>query len=246
MFQLIFFLAIGYSSLVTGQGWTQIPEGLIQLSGNLNYVWGVDNEQNIFMCQRPCTGTWSQIPGALVQLDVDDLFVWGVNAADEIWFRPVDGSGNWTSVPGRLIHVSASGNSYIWGTTRGHSIFKCKKPCTGEDWVRVDGLLKQIDGGEREVCGVSRNNRVYCRPVDGSGAWRYISAGFKHVSTSGSYDIFAIKTDGKIHRCRKPCIGQWIELDHTSYTAFGQCDATANALFAVDSNLSLWKKEFPL
>ena len=237
-------LVVGYSSLVTGQGWTQIPEGLIQLSGNLNYVWGVNGNGNIFMCQRPCTGAWTQISGALVQLDVDDQFIWGVNAANQIWYRPVDGSGSWTRVSGGLIHVSASGNGYIWGINSVHSIYKCKKPCTG-GWTLVQGQLKQIDGGEREVCGVNRNNQLYCRPVDGSGTWRLVSAGYKHVTTSGSYDLYAIKTDGNIYRCRKPCIGQWIELTH-SYSSFGQCDATANALFAVDSNRTLWRKDFPL
>ena len=56
-------------------------------------------------------------------------------------------------VPGALIHVSASGNGYIWGVNKNYQIFKCKKPCNGE-WVRIDGGLKQIDGGYGYVYGV--------------------------------------------------------------------------------------------
>ena len=242
---ILLFTAIVSSALVSGQGWSQIPEGLVSLSGNLNYIWGVNSGDQIFKCQRPCTGSWTRIPGALVQVDVDDQFVWGVNSGDAIYYRPVDGSGAWTRVRGLLIHVSASGNGYIWGVNRANNIFKCKKPCTG-GWVGVDGLLRQIDGGEREVCGVNAGNNLYCRPVDGSGAWRLVSSGFKHVSTSGTYDLHAINTDEKMMRCRKPCLGQWISIDHSNNIRFRQCDATANALFAVDTSQTLWRKDFPL
>ena len=238
-------VALCCTSLVNAQGWMQIPEGLIQISGNINYVWGVDSNNHIFMCERPCTGTWRRIRGSLVQVDVDDQFAWGVNHEDRIFFRNVDGTGDWTNVIGGLTHVSASGNGYVWGVNRSHEIFKCKKPCTGS-WVLVDGGLKQIDGGEREVCGVNTNNHLYCRPVDGSGSWRFITAGYKHVSTSGLYEIHAVTTEGKINHCRKPCIGQWISLDHPNNIRFNQCDATANALFGVDTRRTLWKKDFPL
>ena len=243
----IFIIAVALccTSLVNVQGWMQIPEGLIQISGNLNYIWGIDHNNHIFMCGRPCTGAWRQIPGALFQVDVDDQFVWGVGPGDTIFFRNVDGTGDWTQVTGGLTHVSASGNCYVWGVNRSHNIYKCKKPCTG-NWELVDGGLKQIDGGEREVCGISPNNQLYCRPVDGSGSWRFITAGYKHVSTSGSYEIYGITTEGKINRCRKPCIGQWIKLDHPNDICFSQCDATANALFGVDTGRALWKKVFPL
>ena len=243
---ILLFTAIVSCALVSGQGWSQIPEGLISLSGNLNYIWGVNSDHQIFMCQRPCTGSWRQIPGGLVQVDVDDQFVWGVSPILEVFYRPVDGSGSWVHVvPQHMIHVSASGNGYVWATNSSHSIFKCKKPCSG-NWILVNGGLKQIDGGEREVCGIAYDNGLYCRPVDGSGAWRLVSPGFKHVSTSGTYDLHAINTDGKILRCRKPCLGQWISIDHSNNIRFRQCDATANALFAVDTSQTLWRKDFPL
>ena len=232
-------------SCVSGQGWTKIPRGLVQVSGNINHVWGLDKDNKIYMCPRPCKGAWKEIPGALVQLDVDDQYVWGVNKNDDIFVRPVDGSGNWKRIGGKLIHVSASGSGYVWGTNRGNQIFKCKKPCTGA-WQRVDGGLRMIDGGEREVCGVNRGNNLYCRPVDGSRRWRHLGGGFKYVTTSGPYDIFAVTTKDEIFRCRKPCIGQFIQVGHDKITRLSQCDATTNALFGVDSGQSIWRKDFPL
>ena len=233
------------ATITNGQGWTQIPRGLTQVSGSLNYIWGVDKNMDIFTCLRPCTGTWKHIPGKLVQVDVDDHEVWGVNKDDNIFMRPIDGSGDWKHINGKLIHVSASGNGYVWGTNRGNQIFKCKKPCTGQ-WIRVNGGLKQIDGGQREVCGVNRGNSVYCLPIDGSGSWRLIPGRMKQVSTSGTYDLFGVSDKCEIYRCRKPCIGQWIQLGHNEITQPAQCDATVNALFGVDSGSSVWRKDLPL
>ena len=190
-------------------------------------------------------GAWRLIEGLLVQLDVDDEFVWGVNSNDNIYVRPVDGSGSWSQITGRLIHVSASGNGYVWGTNRANNIYKCKKPCKGS-WQVVAGGLKMIDGGEREVCGVNGGNQLYCRPVDGSGAWRLISNGFQHVTTSGPYDIFGINTRNETFRCRKPCIGQWIQVGHDDANGLTECDATANALFGIDTWGLIWRKDFPL
>ena len=199
---------------------------------------------DIFICQRPCTGAWKQIPGKLVQLDVDDHEVWGVNKNDDIFVRPIDGSGDWKHIGGKLIHVSASGNGYVWGTNRGNAIFKCKKPCNGQ-WITVGGGLKQIDGGQREVCGVNRNNDMYCLPVDGSGRWRHVPRKMKHVTTSGPYDVFGVSPTNKIFHCRKPCMGQWIQLG-TDQTRLTQCDATVTCLFGVDPGSCIWRKDLPL
>jgi hypothetical protein len=244
---LFVILGCCYLSHVSGQGWTQIPRGLLQVSGNLNYIWGRDKGNKIYLCPRPCTGGWKLIDGALTQLDVDDEFVWGVNGNQDIWVRPVDGSGTWKQIPGKLIHVSPSGNGYVWGTNQNNDVYRCKKPCAGgRNWKKIPGGLKMIDGGEREICGVSKDNNLFCRPVDGSKKWRHISAGFQHVTASGPYDIFAISTGNKLFRCRKPCIGQWIEVDHEHINGIAQCDATANALFGVDAGQSIWRKDFPL
>ena len=247
MLKIVAILVFACYSSVSGQGWTQIPRGLVHVSGNLNYIWGLDKDMKIYLCTRPCTGGWKLIGGLLVQLDVDDEFVWGVNKNDDIFVRSVDGSGSWKHISGKLIHVTASGNSYVWGTNRAKHIFKCKKPCRGgSGWKRVNGALKMIDGGEREVCGVSRSNHLYCRSVDAKRGWRHLGGGFKYVTTSGPYDIFAVTTKEEIYRCRKPCIGQWIQVGHDKITRLSQCDATADAMFGVDSGQSVWRKDFPM
>ena len=235
---------MAFTTLVSGQGWTQIPGKLIHVSGSTTYVWGVNSAHDIYMCQRPCTGSnWQHIPGKLVQVDVNDMEVWGVNSNGQIYKRPVDGSGQWQQLPGLLTHVTASGNGYIWGVNIHGNIYTCKKPCSG-NWIKVDGGLKQIDGGERAVYGVTTKNDVYTRPVDGSGTWRKIPGSMKHISASGVYDVFAVDVNDKIFRCRKPCVGEWIQLGHVARLA--QCDATADGLFGVNKSNNIYKKHFPL
>ena len=234
--------------LVSGGEWNYISGRLTHVSGGLTYVWGVNRQQNIYMCQRPCTGSnWRRITGTLrlVQVDVDDTHVWGVNENDDVYHRPIDGNGEWEHVCDlKLKHVSASGNGFMWGVNSNDSIFKCAKPqchLVG-NWIQVDGLLKQIDGGDRAVYGVNANNQIYSRPVDGSGRWRHIPGSLKCISASGTYDIYGVNQHNVIFRCRKPCIGDWQVLSGHLI----QCDAGANALFGVNSGGSIFRRDIQL
>ena len=81
---------------------------------SINYIWGVNSADHIFICDNPCNGRWRKIDGSLKQIDADDMEVWGVNKHDYIFKRSVCGNGRWVKVGGRLKHVSASGNGWIW------------------------------------------------------------------------------------------------------------------------------------
>jgi len=216
----------------------------IHISANVNYAWGVNEEDEIYMCRRPCTGLigeWKRMDGTLKQLDVDDHEVWGVNRDNQIWKRPVDGSDHWQVVKGSLKHVSASGYGYVWGVNRTDGIYKCKKPCSG-DWVWVPGALKQIDGGQRNVYGVNSAN-IFARPVDGSGDWRLILGSLKHISASGLDEVFGVDHGDNILRCKKPCVG---EFELMSERPFAQCDATVDAVFAVSPDGRIYRHDIPL
>lgn len=246
MHRLVVLLIVAtFSTLAYGQGWTNYPGRLTGVSGSLNYIWGVAGSK-IFMCQRPCTGQWKLINGGLVQVDVDDMEVWGVASDNTIWKRPIDASSNWQRVPGGLTHVSASGYGYIWGVNKIGAIYKCKKPCSGK-WIPVHGQLKQIDGGQRAVYGVNNQNEIYTMAVDGSGKWRHIPGPpgkAKYITASGTDEVFAINPSDQIFRCKKPCVGRWIQLDHAA--RLSQCDATVDGLFGVNAAHYIWRKSFPL
>ena len=237
-------LLIAALAATAGAEWTQIPlGGLIHVSANINYLWGVNAANQIFMCPRPCaSGKWKQIDGALKQLDVDDQEVWGVNKADQIYKRPVDGSGKWQNVGGRLKHVSASGHGYIWGVNSGDHIYKCKKPCSG-GWVGVSGRLKQIDGGQEHVYGVNSANDAFRLPVNGSGGWRHIPGmKLQYISASGVDEVFAIDPKDNVFRCKKPCVGNFEQMGGQ----LRQCDATVNGLFGVNAGQNIFRHDIPL
>ena len=219
------------------EGWEQITGGLKHVTASVNYVWGVTKDGEIYMCERPCTGSnWVKVSGSLKQLDADDYEVWGVNSEDQIFKRSVDGDGVWIHVQGSLKHVSASGNGWIWGVNSSNHIFKCKKPCNGS-WTLVNGRLSEVDGGSSRVYGVTSHG-VYVLNVDGSGGWTRISGAMKHVTVSED-EVFGVAPNNEIYRCKKPCTGgsQWEKMVGEG----AQIDATFNGLFAVDHSYNIWR-----
>ena len=44
----------------------------------------------------------------------------------------------------------------------------------------------QVDADDDEVWGVNMQNRIYKRPVDGSGGWKQIKGKLNHVTASGN------------------------------------------------------------
>ena len=208
------------------------------MTASVNYIWGVNNNSHIFICDNPCNGNWRQIAGGLKQIDAGDMEVWGVNSVDDIYKRPVDGSGDWVHIGGKLKHVSASGNGWIWGVNSADGIYKCKKPCNGA-WIGVAGRLKQVDGGEKYVYGVNSNDDIYVRNVDGSGGWRHIPGKLSHISASGSDEVFGVNSAGVIYRCKKPCTGsEW----EAMLGELKQCDAAPGAVYGVDSATGIWRR----
>ena len=175
----------------------------------------------------------------------NDYEVWWNDSSNGIYKRSVDGSGNWVKVSGASIYVSASGNGYIWGIDTGKNCaWTCKKPCSGS-WVLVDQTcgFKQIDGGQEYVYAVNRTNHVFSRPVDGSGSWRYIPGKMQHV-TVGSHEIFGVDAQNNVHRCKKPCIGEWGKITFDDGD-MKQCDATINGIFGVSTGGTIYYRKLP-
>ncbi len=206
---------------------------LKHISAGVAYLWGVNKNDQISRCERPCKN-WVKVGGSLMQIDVGDDEVWGVNKANQIFKMAADGTGGWRRISGGLKHVSASGNGYIWGVNKNDDIFKCRKPCLGK-WIRVGGKLKQIDGGHKYVYGVNKNNDVFSMRVDGTaGGWRHIPGQkLKYVTASGTNDIFGVSTNNEIFRCPKPCVQG--EFEKMPGKKVEQCEATIDGIFGVSS-----------
>ena len=61
-------------------GWTQVHVGLKHVTTSVNYLWGVNSNDDIYRCASPCTGEWIHVPGKLEQIDAGDMEVSGVNS----------------------------------------------------------------------------------------------------------------------------------------------------------------------
>ena len=157
-----------YKRPVDGSGgsWQLIPGRLKHVSASGNgYIWGVNSNDYIYKCKKPCTGSWINVPGRLKQIDGGHDYVYGVNSHDNIYTRPIDGSGSsWRRIPGKLKHITAGGGEEVFGVNAQNRIFRCKKPCIG-NWERVEGSLSQCDASVDEVFGVNSANRIYKRQV---------------------------------------------------------------------------------
>ena len=226
-------------SSIYGKDLTRISGSLKHVSTSINYLWGVNNQNYIYRCSRPCNGRWTKVPGTLEQVDVSDMEVWGVNRFYKIFKRPADGSGSWKRVNGLLKHVSASGNGYIWGVNSAGYIYSCKKPCNG-NWRKISGRLKQIDGGEEYVFGVSGANTVYRRAVDGSGRWKLIPRKkMKYVSV-GSGKVYGVDESSNAFACNLPCEnGNWVDLEIC--TSLDQIEATIGGKIVGTSSGAIYK-----
>ena len=244
MFNIEVVLLLVFISSISGHQWTEIPGGLKDITGSPNYLWGVSSNNNIYQCAQPCTGSWVNVPGKLSQVDANDYEVWGTNNIKEIFKRSVDGSGSWVKVIGMSSHVSASGNGHMWCIGGSKCPWRCKKPCSGV-WYKVGNkcAFKQIDGGQDYVYAVNNTNHVFSRPVDGSGSWRYIPGKMQHI-TVGSHEIFGVDAQSEVHRCKKPCIGEWEKISFDDGD-MKRCDATINGIFGVSTGGTIYYRKLP-
>ncbi len=90
-----------------------IPGKQKYITTSTSYLWGVNTAEQIFKCDRPCTGSWKHIGGHLSQIDTGDMEVWGVNRYGNIWKRSIDGSGDWVRILGNcMITCSINNKAY--------------------------------------------------------------------------------------------------------------------------------------
>jgi hypothetical protein len=108
-------------------GWSKINGTLKQISASgKDYLWGVNTNDNIFKCKKPCNDSnWEQVGGSLTQVTGGDKEVWGVNSSGNIYKMNQDGTGNWKQIKGWGTNIS-QGGGYVWEV--GKSTNTCEKP----------------------------------------------------------------------------------------------------------------------
>ena len=140
--------------------WINVGGSLKHVSASGNgYIWGVNANDDIYKCKKPCKGAWVHVEGKLKQIDGGQEDVYGVNSNNDIYTRPEDGSGSWRQIPGKLKYVTASGIYEVFGVDPNDHLWHCKKPCNG-NWEIMPGVLKQIDAAFQEIVGVTEGGII--------------------------------------------------------------------------------------
>ena len=72
---------------IDGNGkWQNIRGRLKWVSaGHPDYVFGVNANDQIYECKKPCNGSWKNLPGRLKQIDGGQNDIWGVNSNNNIY-----------------------------------------------------------------------------------------------------------------------------------------------------------------
>ena len=143
-------------------------------------------------------------------------------------------SGGWRRIGGALKQISAAGKDYIWGVNSNDAIFKCKKPCSDNNWISPGGSLKQLTGGESEVWGVNSNSDIYKMNQDGTGSWNNIPGKASSVSQGGGY-VWVVGGEGNsVWFCKQPCNGEFtlvsIPEKKIGWTALGNWKDNGNRM----------------
>ena len=238
---------------------------MVAITISANYLWGVDSRyfirmddivgvNNVIYCQRPCSdaSSWIDAMGRLDRMiDVNEENMWGVNVHGQIYVRPTDGSGNWLQISGMngpdcrpicYSDVSVSNSGFAWAISKQNQTYiLCQRGITyrcanNDNWlIDAELSLVHIEAGDEEVWAVNANNRIYKRPVDGSGEWSSVPGEMRYISASGNAHIWGIAPNDSLYVCVKPCSGDWQYIGGS----FNQIDGGNNMVIGVTTDNTL-------
>lgn len=201
--------------------WTQKPGSNYKniSSSGKGYIWAVDNNNDVFMCKKPCNGNWSQKGGKMVQISGGQNKLWGVSEKTGWLFnRNIDGTESWNWLGGNYKDVTNSSNGYVWMLENNNdlninNIYRCKKPCDSLSTRElIPGHLDQLSSGQNEVWGVNSLNDIYKRN-ENDNKWTKIPGKLKWISASNPNYIVGVNSSNDIWQCKKPCDGKnWVQL----------------------------------
>lgn len=147
--------------LASSVSWQEVPGELSRVSSSPGgYTWGLNAQNNVYVCKEPCTGSWKQTtpPGRILDLTTDGskVYVLSDNGSRSVYTKAVDGSGEWSApvaAPDDSKTVVATSKDIFMDTDRG--VFKCGSPCTLPAWAPavVDGAKLEGDIGTFQMSG---------------------------------------------------------------------------------------------
>lgn len=120
--------------------WTNVAGGLTKVSASsMGFVWGYVNNQ-VFVCQMPCTGNWKPVPikaTSITDITTDDSNIY-VLAGAYLYIKPANNTSDWNtiSVPSDVVQIFDT-QSYLWVQDASMKKYRIAKPGTTSNWIQI-------------------------------------------------------------------------------------------------------------
>jgi hypothetical protein len=147
---------------------------------------------------------------------------------------------NWKQIPGGLKYVEVSEDNSLWGVAGNDEIYFCdnKDDCK---WIKVNGALKQISATNDVVCGVNKNDEIYCTEnCDENAAWFRLPGALKHVNINDAGNLWGVNSADQIWYCKDYKNCGWVQAPG----ALAQISATNEVVCGVNSGKNIYCSKF--
>lgn len=204
--------------------WSNIPGSLIKASSSsAGYVWGYNNDNNLYRCPLPCTGKWELVSMSSFDLQgIHDIATDNTNIY--VLARGNDSktymlSTNATSTTGWIkikvpfdAHFIYSTHTYIWVQDINNKKYKCAKPCTTGGWVEVrdKGDVKITSSSDTTLYGVTKEGKAMRNEETMRSEWQPIEGISKYnvsavIGQLDSSALYGVDEQSNFFRCDGDC-----------------------------------------
>lgn len=211
------------TQLTSSLQWSNIPGSLVKASASAaGYVWGYNSQNNVFVCQLPCTGNWSMIDSTSwdissvldITTDASNVYILLMTTAGNtvIYSNSATNTGTWNTIPLTFPAKNLfSTNTFLWAQDGSNNKQKCAKPCTTGNWVaNPENKITITSASDSALYGVDPSGNALKTDENLQSAWSGISGltGLSLKSIFGQSDqtaLYGVDKTSKAYRCEGDC-----------------------------------------
>jgi len=211
------------SQLTSSLQWSNVPGTLVKASASAaGYVWGYNAQNNVFICQLPCTGNWTMIDSSKwnvssildITTDASNVYILLMTTGGQtvIYSNSATGSGTWNLIPLTFPAKNLfSTNTYLWAQDGSNNKQKCAKPCTTGNWVaNPETKITITSASDSALYGVDASGNAVKTDENLQSSWASISglSGLSLKSIFGQSDsaaLYGVDKTSKAYRCEGDC-----------------------------------------
>jgi hypothetical protein len=191
---------------------------LKSISVNDNWVWGISENNDVYVCKKPCDGStedafWHTVPGKLQQISVNNNAVWGIMNTRVFGMATTTDKGQWAKTPARLTQVAIGSTGWVSGVGLETIVWECfpRGGCWKKWYKQQARNSVQVAVGQEYIWSRSANGTISYKLYTANGPWKQIEtpAQMKYITAGLTDNLFGIAEDGTLYM--KPKItSPWI------------------------------------